>query len=166
MEVIMLPTRSRNGVTFSPWTGFVGLRREMDEMLNVVNAMQESGNRVWTPPVSVREDAETVTLEMELPGIDPAAVDISIEGQLLTISGEKRDERSEERENVHLLERRYGRFERSFTVPRGIDAERIEARFERGVLHLTLPRPEESKPRRIRINPEGMRQVENREDGR
>jgi HSP20 family protein len=165
----MLPTRHRNGMTFSPWNDLTGLRREMDQMLDSLGAFGgQAGTSVWAPPVNVWEDEDSIRLEVELPGIDPDQVDIALEGQVLTVTGEKGGTRRDERENVHLVERRYGRFERSFTVPRGIDPERIEARYERGVLHLALPKPEESKPRRIRIRateaPAGTQQ-EGREVG-
>jgi HSP20 family protein len=159
-EVTMSVVRQRNGLTFSPWTEIAGLRREMDEMLNSVNSWRGTGDMPWTPPVNVREDAENIVVDVELPGIDPSQVDIAVEGQVLTITGEKRDERQEERESYRLVERRYGRFERSFTIPRGVDPDRIEARFDRGVLHLTLPKPEEARPRRIRIRAEEQRKVE------
>lgn len=105
----------------------------------------------WTPSVDIYENKDQVVLEAELPGMKPEDVNISIENNVLTIQGERKFEKKEEKDNYHRIERRYGSFTRSFTLPPTIDPERITAEFDNGVLRLTMVKREEAKPRRIEI---------------
>lgn len=156
----MLPLRRTTWV--SPWNDILTLRREMNDLIDGLGGTRaEPGQVVWAPSVNVHEDEERLTIEAELPGVNEQDVDVSLEDNLLTISGEKREEERREKENFHVLERRYGRFERSFAVGRNVDPSRVEATFRDGVLRVMLPKPEESRPRRIRIGVgEQGRQVE------
>lgn len=108
----------------------------------------------WTPAISVVENADALELTAELPGLKEEDVSIELEHNRLTISGEKSDVRSEEdgERKVHVYERSYGSFKRSFTLPRTIDSDAISARYENGVLSITLPKAAESKGRRIEIS--------------
>lgn len=108
----------------------------------------------WLPAVDVRESAEALELHAELPGIDPNDVQISVEGSVLTIRGTRNFERAAEGETYHRVERSYGAFERTFTLPSNVDAAKIKAVYRLGVLHLNLPKREESKPRSISIKVE------------
>ncbi|MCS6874533.1 MAG: Hsp20/alpha crystallin family protein [Pyrinomonadaceae bacterium] len=105
----------------------------------------------WTPNVDIYENKDQVVLEAELPGMKPEDVNISIENNVLTIQGERKFEKKEESDNYHRIERRYGSFTRSFTLPPTVDTERINAEFDNGVLRLTMAKREEAKPRRIEI---------------
>lgn len=106
----------------------------------------------WMPPVDVTEDRDHVYLAAELPGVKPEDVKISLENNLLTIRGEKHQPNSEQNgDRGHRFERTFGAFERSFTVPGTVDAERIEARYEQGVLTISLPKAERAKPRQIAV---------------
>jgi HSP20 family protein len=105
----------------------------------------------WIPPVDVTEDNDTVRITAELPGIGPEDVKINLENNVLTISGEKTQETREEGRRPQRYERVYGSFERSFTVPSSVDAERIEATCDNGVLAVTLPKSENAKPRAINV---------------
>lgn len=106
----------------------------------------------WVPPVDIVEDQNQVRIAAELPGVKPENVRISVENNILTIAGEKSFERRESDETrAHRYERTYGTFERSFTVPSAVDAERIEARYEHGMLYVTLPKAERAKPRQITV---------------
>ena len=130
-----------------------GLRREIDRLFDDVyggNATRSS----WVPTVNVREAKEAVLLEMELPGITPEQVDISIDNDMLTVSGEKREERreGEEEGRYYLVERNYGSFSRSFSLPQGIDAEQVDASFENGLLTIRIPRAALPQPRRVQIS--------------
>src|SRR5690606_2008662 len=151
-EEPMLPTvRRANGWGSVP--DVFGLRREMQDLLDAMSWPRTfSENLVWSPAINVREDGEQVTVEAELPGVRPDDVDISVENGMLTISGEKRAEQEKKEANWHVVERRYGRFERSFTLARSVDVENIHATFDDGVLRITLPKREEAKPRRIRVD--------------
>lgn len=148
----MIPTRRNGLTTFQPWNDLFSLRREMTDLLENLTPTPGNGSLMWAPPVSVREDAENVYVEVELPGVDPESVDIAMEDRVLTISGEKRAEQRDEQDSWHLIERRFGRFERSFTMGRAVDANQVEASYDLGVLTIRLPKPEEAKPRRIRIS--------------
>jgi HSP20 family protein len=103
--------------------------------------------------VDVRETADALLVQAELPGLGVDDVDVRVENGTLTISGEKRQEIEEGKDDsgYRLVERCYGRFERSFTLPLGVDAEQVKAEFANGVLTVTLPKAEEAKPRRIEV---------------
>jgi len=148
----MLPTTRRtNGWGSVPDT--FNLRREMQDLFDAVNWPRTSGeNVIWAPAINVREDDEKVVVEAELPGVRADDVDISVENGMLTIAGEKRADQDNKDENWHIVERRYGRFERSFTLARAVDVENIHASFDDGVLRIELPKREEAKPRRIRVD--------------
>lgn len=106
----------------------------------------------FSPAVSIQEGPDSLALAAELPGLSEEDISIDVENHVLTISGEKEDRREESEDGrYHLLERSFGSFKRSFTLPRSIDAGAISARFDNGVLHVTLPKAAESKGRRIEI---------------
>jgi HSP20 family protein len=105
----------------------------------------------WVPPTDIFEDAEGLKIVVELPGLAPEEVKLTIEDQTLTIRGEKKQIAEEKTTRVHRYERSYGAFERSFTLPTTVDNERIAARFENGVLTVALPKAEKAKPREIEV---------------
>jgi HSP20 family protein len=106
---------------------------------------------MWAPAVDVRESGNQLILSVELPGIDPNEVEISVENNRLSIRGERKFEKAEEGESYHRVERAYGSFERLFQIPVSFAAEQIEAKSKHGVLTLTIPKREEAKPRSIKI---------------
>ena len=105
----------------------------------------------WTPAVDIYEDDEGVTLRFELAGVEPKDVDIRFENGVLTLRGERKLEKEEKRENYHRVERSYGTFTRSFTLPGTVDAEKIRAESKNGVLTVSLPKKAEAKPRAIEV---------------
>ena len=105
----------------------------------------------FIPPVDVFEDQHTITVQAELPGIEEKDLDISLENNILTISGERKMENEEKKENFHRIERSYGRFTRSFTLPPTVETENVNAEFNNGVLKITLNKREEAKPKQIKI---------------
>jgi HSP20 family protein len=106
-------------------------------------------------PTDVSEDENTLQITMELPGVDPENVRLSLENNVLTIRGEKRQEIDENNERIHRSERVYGIFERTFVLPNTVDPERIEARFENGVLVVRIPKAERARPREIPLSSSG-----------
>jgi HSP20 family protein len=108
----------------------------------------------WVPPVDVRETKDSLEIAAELPGIDPKNVEVSVESGVLTLKGSRQFEKATEGETYHRVERAYGAFERSFTLPTNVDAEKIQAAYRHGVLHLTVPKREEAKPKAISIKVE------------
>ena len=125
------------------------LNRMMDEAFSGWNG--EAVGSAWTPTCDVREDKEHLIITLDLPGVKPEDVKLSLENQVLTIRGEKRQVTEQTDERWHRYERTYGSFERSFTLPTTVDAERIQATTEHGVLTVTLPKVERAKPREIPI---------------
>jgi HSP20 family protein len=116
-----------------------------------------------TPHADVAETKDEIRVLVELPGMRPEDVEVDLENNVLTISGEKQEERQEgdKESRWHLSERRYGRFSRSFVLPRDVEQERINARFENGVLNVTIPKSEKAKPRRINVQGgEGTKKIE------
>lgn len=108
---------------------------------------------MWTPAVSVEEGTDGLLLTAELPGLTEDDISIELENHVLTLSGEKTEVRTEGEETprYHLVERRYGSFRRSFTLPRTVNADEIRAHFEHGVLTVSLPKAAEAKGRKIEI---------------
>lgn len=104
------------------------------------------------PPVDIYEDAEGVTITVEVPGIEAKDVDLRIENNVLTLRGERKLEREEKKDNYRRIERTYGTFSRSFTLPPIVDTEKVKAEAKNGLLMVHLPKREESKPRSIKVN--------------
>jgi HSP20 family protein len=111
----------------------------------------------WTPAVDVFEDGEAITLKIELPEVDAKDVDIQVEANQLTIRGERKLENAENRDGYHRIERTYGSFSRSFTLPTTVDTEHISAESRDGVLRVVLPKRAETKPRQIKVQVESAR---------
>jgi HSP20 family protein len=105
----------------------------------------------FVPAVDVYEDAQQLVLMLEVPGIQQADLDIRLENQTLLVKGERRFERSEKEENYHRIERRFGTFARSFTLPQTVDTESVTAGYDAGVLTITLAKKAEAKPRQIKV---------------
>ncbi len=106
----------------------------------------------WAPATDIRETEDTYEVTAELPGLKKDDVHVTLENNVLTLSGERKLKDEEETKDHHRVERRYGAFFRSFTLPNKVDTDKVEATFEDGVLQLTIPKTEEVKPRRILIN--------------
>ncbi|HSM86342.1 MAG TPA: Hsp20/alpha crystallin family protein [Candidatus Limnocylindrales bacterium] len=105
----------------------------------------------FVPSVDVYEDDQNIILQAELPGLQEKDLEISLENNVLTVSGERKLENEEKKENYHRIERSYGRFTRSFTLPPTVDPENVNAEFSNGVLKITLTKREEAKPKQIKI---------------
>jgi HSP20 family protein len=111
---------------------------------------QES-TRTWAPAVDIFETTEAYVVKAELPGIPKEDVHITVENNVLTLKGERRFEKDETKENYHRIERTYGAFARSFTLPTRVDHEDVQAKFDNGVLTITVPKAAEAKPKKIEI---------------
>jgi HSP20 family protein len=144
---------------WDPYRDTLSLRDAMDRLLQesfVRPAWGRRGIEGGTVALDVRENENEYTVEASLPGVKPEGVQIQVMGDTVTISGETRQEREQRRgENVLMRERQVGSFSRSLTLPMPIDADRAEARFEHGVLTLTLPKAEQARPRRIQVRGAG-----------
>jgi HSP20 family protein len=129
-----------------------GLRREIDRLFEDAFGNREGSRAGWSPTVDVREDQGELLFTVELPGIRPENVEVTFENGLMTIRGEKREERKEGDEvRYHIAERTYGSFVRSFQLPKTIDEDKIEARFEHGVLYVRVPKGALPQPKKIEV---------------
>ncbi|MHB1021652.1 MAG: Hsp20/alpha crystallin family protein [Acidobacteriaceae bacterium] len=128
-----------------------------------VEAGQEaltSGN--FVPPVDIYEDDQKLVLKLEVPGIKQEDLDIRVENNTLTIQGERKFAKEEKEENFHRIERRYGNFVRSFTLPNTIDTDKITANYDAGILAIELAKRAEAKPKQIKVAVNSAKQVENK----
>jgi len=106
----------------------------------------------FVPAVDIYEDEHNVIVKMEVPGIDQKDIDVRLENNTLTVRGERKFEKDEKEENFHRIERRYGSFYRAFTLPNTLDAEKVQADYENGILRINLAKKAEAKPKQIKVN--------------
>ena len=133
------------------------MERLFDEMLGRGpwrNSEERSLRGSWVPAINILEREEAIEITADLPGLKPEDVEVTVEEGTLTIRGERKLEEASEGETYHRVERLYGVFERTFTLPNSVDVEKIGARFSNGEMILTLPKREESKPRSVKIKVE------------
>ena len=117
----------------------------------------------FAPPVDVYEDEHNVSLKIEVPGIDEKDIDVRIENNVLTVHGERKFEKEE---NFRRVERQYGSFTRTFTLPTTVDAEKVSANYDKGILKISLPKKAEAKPKQIKVNIGGDKVLESKGPGR
>lgn len=143
-----------------PATWVANDARRMDRLFNDVFASfpfsdaltrEAETTAAWIPAVDVFETKDGLRVIAELPGVDPDHVKVSVEQGILTLRGEKRQQAEEQTESVHRYERSYGVFQRSFQLPNSVDAERIDAKLEHGVLTISLPKAEKAKAKEIAV---------------
>jgi HSP20 family protein len=113
---------------------------------------EDVSNRAWMPAVNIRETDSAFLVEAELPGLTKKDIEITLENNLLKLSGERRFEKDTKEENYHRVERQYGTFLRTFSLPSQVDSNAVKATFKEGVLTIEVPKAEEAKPRKIAIN--------------
>jgi HSP20 family protein len=141
----------------SPLEGVAVLQNRLNSIFNdfaspngdMQNESLSAGN--FIPPVDIYEDAQKLVLRLEVPGIPQEDLQINLENQTLTVKGERKFVKDEKEENFHRLERRYGSFVRSFTLPATIETESAQANYENGVLSVTLQKKEAAKPKQVKI---------------
>jgi HSP20 family protein len=110
------------------------------------------GKGLWTPAVDIYESDEAVVVKAELPGLDREKIGVDVKDGILTLHGERKFEKDVKEENYHRIERSYGTFHRSFSLPSSVEQDRISARFKDGVLEVTLPKKEKAKPKQIKVD--------------
>ncbi len=147
---------SRWNSEFPAFRGLLSLQHDMNRIVDEFfrGDLLADGSlfqRDWSPAVDIPENAERYTLDAELPGMSKEDVQVTLENNVLTIRGQKKANTEQKEGDVHRIERRYGSFERSFTLPATVDVNRIDAQYKDGVLTLTLPKAEEAKPRAIDV---------------
>lgn len=146
-------TKPSNGAVTRPSDIFSAMREEMDRMFERFEQgwprlpslfSRGMGRPVMLPEVDVHEDEKQFIIEVDLPGVDEKDVTVTMANGMMTIKGEKKSEREEKEENYYLAERSYGKFERSLSLPETIDEDKIEAKFDKGVLKITAPKKPEA----------------------
>ena len=152
--------------TMMRWDPFQDLRTAQDEMAQMspmlahaLGLHTQQGNdrtRAWAPALDISERKDAYLVTVELPGLKSEDLDITMEDGLLTIQGERQFTQESSEQQFHRVERRYGAFRRSITLPAHVTAEGIQASFEDGVLQILVPKAEEAKPKRIQVRPGRM----------
>lgn len=145
-------------VRYDPFRDLRSLQQEVNRLFtgNIARTFDEEGiaGGSWSPSVDIYENKDEIVLEAELPGMNREDFDLSVENNTITLRGERRFEKKEESDNYHRVERAFGTFTRSFTLPNTVSAEGATADYRNGVLRVTLPKRAETKARRIEVKGE------------
>jgi HSP20 family protein len=149
---------------WDPFRELVEMQRRMDRLFRDYSASEEGQEFMTTgsfvPPVDIYEDEHHIALKLEVPGIEEKDLDIRVENNTLTVRGERRFEKEEKEENFHRIERRYGTFTRSFTLPNTVDTDQVQASYESGILKIQLAKKAEAKPKQIKVGIGGQKTIE------
>ena len=134
------------------------LRRDMDDIwsrfFDSPTSLKTGGEGSFMPLVNLKETDQSIEVTAEVPGLKPEEIEISLAGDLLTLKGEKKEEKEEKKGGYHLVERRFGSFSRSFRLPVEVDRKKVEAKYKDGVLHLTLPKGAKESSTKIKVKAE------------
>ncbi|MDQ6999606.1 MAG: Hsp20/alpha crystallin family protein [Mariprofundus sp.] len=137
---------------WSPWQELENMNRQLSNLLDDTHVGRSSETEQWAPRVDIRETDDALLVQAELPGIDKKDIHLEVKDGVLTLSGERRYEKEVKEENVHRVERAYGKFSRSFSLPTNVDADKVSANMKDGVLEVRLPKRESAKPKAIAIH--------------
>jgi HSP20 family protein len=143
---------------WDPFQDLLAIQDEMNQVFGRARQGQGGGGRVWAPALDISERKDAYLVSVELPGVKADDLDITLEDGLLTIQGERQFTSESSEQQYHRVERRYGSFRRSITLPSQVKADAIEASFENGVLEVVVPKAEEAKPKKITVRAGGGRQ--------
>jgi len=137
---------------WTPWQELESMNHQLSRLLDdgSFGIPAEAGK--WAPTVDIQETDDALLVQAELPGIEKKDVHLEIKDSVLTVSGERRYEKDMKEENIHRVERSYGKFSRSFSLPSNVDTDRVDATMHNGVLELKLPKRESAKPKAIHIH--------------
>ncbi len=146
---------------WDPFRELMTMQDRMNRMFQDYSRGEEAIGTAFVPPVDVYEDQNGITLKLEVPGIDEKDLDVRVENNVLSVHGERKFEKEEKEENFQRIERRYGSFTRSFTLPNTVDTESVQANYDKGVLKVHLAKRAEAKPKQIKVNVgEGQKTIE------
>jgi HSP20 family protein len=141
---------------WEPIRELAGLQERMNRLFNdslsPISSQESLSSGAFVPPVDVYEDEQGIQLKMEVPGIEERDIDVRLENNLLTIRGERKLEKETKEENYHRIERSYGSFTRSFTLPNTINPEEVKASYAKGVLAIHLGKRAEARPKQIKVD--------------
>jgi len=136
---------------WDPFRDLLNLQNEMTRVFGRAYGENAEGERTWAPPIDIYETADAYKVVAELPGFTPDQVDVTVNEGTLTIKGERKFYEETNEENFHRIERRFGAFQRLVSLPQQVQADKVEAGFENGVLTVSIPKAELVKPRKIEI---------------
>jgi HSP20 family protein len=141
---------------WDPFREFVTIQDRMNRLFRdsygTEGRQEDLTTTTFAPAVDVYEDEHNITLKIEVPGIDEKDIDVRIENNTLTVHGERKFEKEEKEENFRRVERQYGSFTRTFTLPNTVDHEKVQADYDKGVLKIQLAKKAEAKPKQIKVN--------------
>jgi HSP20 family protein len=152
-----------------PFADLASLHDQMNRLFRNTRSSREHSPEEYlvssgfAPPLDVYEDDHNITLKIEVPGIDEKDIDVRIENNVLTVHGERKFEKEEKEENFHRVERQYGSFTRSLTLPSTVDPDQVHANYDKGVLRISLAKKAEAKPKQIKVNVGSERTLEGKE---
>jgi HSP20 family protein len=147
---MLRPSFGRYGLA-NPWQEIDHVQREMNRLFSSLYSSPRTQMTPSFPAMNVWTNPDGAVITAELPGVNPEDIDISVVGETLTLTGSRPQEELKEGEKYHRRERAYGRFTRTFQLPFLVEADKVEAVFDKGVLHISLPRAEADKPKKIAI---------------
>ncbi len=144
-------------IRWNPMYDRFNLRHRMDKMLGdffypSTQGQEDSGVWNWNPAADIYENDDNIVIKAELPGIDKKDITVDVKNRVLTLKGERSSDDETKEDNYYRRERRYGRFERAFTLPVEVDLEKIKADYTDGVLKIEIPKPQEKKPKKITVH--------------
>jgi HSP20 family protein len=164
MALVSSPNFNQRGsnmalIRWEPARELGTIQSEMNRLFNTFFDTPTTANgngsglaqRRWIPAMDLVENEDTFVLRADLPGLSEADVDIEVEDNVLTVSGERKSEHEDRKEGYYRVERSFGSFRRSLTLPEGVEPESVKATFDRGVLEVSIPKPEQRKPRKVSI---------------
>ena len=130
------------------------------ENFSEVSAKDQLASGTFVPAVDIYEDEHNLVLKLEIPGMNEEDLNVSLENNTLSVSGERKFEKEEKEENFHRIERRYGSFTRTFRLPNTVDPEKVDASYEKGILKITLGKRAEAKPKQIKVGSNGQKTLQ------
>ena len=148
----MALVRWKDGRSRDPFSDLFGLHRDLDRLFNLASYSEGAATGAWSPAIDFYEDDKSYQLKADLPGIDKKDVNVSLDDNVLSISGQRNDEREEKEGTYYRTERVSGSFQRVFQLPGAVNEKKVKAKFVDGVLEVTIPKAEEAKPKQIDID--------------
>ena len=147
----MALVRCRNRGSLTPWSALRDVDTYLDRFLGEVSRDHGAPERAWAPAVDLKETDDAYIVEADMPGLRKEDIELTAVDNIVTLKGERKHEEESTKDGYHRVERRHGQFQRSFEIPSGFDGSRIEAQYTDGVLKVTLPKREETKPKLIDV---------------
>ncbi len=139
-------------IRWNPYRSLISLPDEIERFFSDFGLDTRTSDTVWSPSVDLSENDEDYKVKAEIPGMKKEEIKVSYRDNVLTLTGEKKQEKEKKDENYHRIERAYGKFERSFWLPKEVKADEIRAKYKDGVLSISIPKAEEVKPKEIEVS--------------